>query len=309
MRVNLLLGIFLSTAINSVVMASSDINYYNDCDTHRSEQVSSFQELLNYIKDSSCPTKDEPQRLCVVYDVDNTLLTQKHYLGSDTWSVWQNGLVSTDPNKVVNWGAPGTNFAAFEGAIRYFMNYYPTEEQTVNIVNKIKDYLKHPSMALTARDYEHYNSSTNQSLAINKINFTTNLIPDPTRKDLNTLVLTKNSTGEYYKAYDNGIYYAATDNKGTELLNFITKVQQASSNTCKEIIFIDNSQKNVDNVYNAFTEKNIGLISLHYNTKWDSSPSNKDINNYWNVNTAPSARDFYNFIQEVNPTSTKKPLH
>ena len=268
---------------------------------HVKQTITNFNELRDYV-DKNSADYASPENLCFVYDVDNTLITQGDSFGGDSWAGWQSSLKDNDKNKVKSWaGASGDNAHAFEGSLRYFMNYRPTENDVAGVVDYIKDTKHHPSIALTARDYEHYNASTDRSLKLNKIDFNTNKIPDPDTGDTkNTLVLTKNKTGEFYKAYNNGIYYSATDNKGVELLAFLNKVRSKNPGMCSSVVFVDNAENNVDDVYNSLKNSDISMTSIHYVTKYDNKPTQKMIDR-WKIDGKHSqSKDFYKFLQVVN---------
>lgn len=280
------------------------------CKAQIKDGIYSFATLKNYVAKHTKCGETEPKDLCMVYDIDNTILTTEPNMGSDSWMAWNEQLADTDPNKLKNWGNPGQNGHAFEGALRYFIHYRSTEVMTLNTVNYFKDTLHHPSIALTARDFPSYYSATVQELSYNKFDFSNNYIGDSSLPE-NTIVLHKNTRGSEFKAYYQGVYYAAGDDKGLTLLELIKSAREKTNNPtlCSQVVFIDNAEHNVDNVYNAFTantSEKFGIIALLYHG-YDSylTPTKSDIN-HWKLGKSidnggeSQSENIYKFIQYIN---------
>ena len=264
--------------------------------------ITNFSAILDYV--NRLPTASmAADNLCLIYDMDNTLLTAEPNLGSDSWMVWNNNLALNDPNKIANWNI-STDSHSFEGALRFFIKYYPTEKNTIPIINQIKDQLKHPSIVMTARSYERYYAATKNELEANHLDFMSNPIGSPATAS-SALTLVPNSHQTAYKAYFDGVYYSADDNKGTEILKLIKEQRKISANNelCQTTIFVDNSKTNIENVYNAFLFNNekLNLIALHY-TAYDNylSPT-QATKNLWDLNQANSnGQLLYQLINQLN---------
>lgn len=284
--------LFSLSIIASTCMAENSVNQYN---------INKFSNILNYteqVQDTS-----NPNELCVVYDMDNTILAAEPNVGGDSWMSWNNNLKSNDINKITNWDL-SADLHGFEGSLRFFIKYHPTEKDTLATINEIKDTQKHPSIVMTARSYERYFAATNNQLLANKMNFTTNPI-GITGNESSPLTLIPNKNHNAYKAYFNGVYYSAEDNKGVEILSLIKeqRKQTGDNSLCQTTIFIDNSMSNVKNVYNAFlnNSQNPNLIALHYTGYDDYLDPKPDVIKSWSIeNKGSTGEQLYKLIKNLN---------
>ena len=264
--------------------------------------IAKFSDILNYVNQHQ--TKQDPDQLCLIYDMDNTILSAEPNVGGDSWMAWNSKLSTDNPNKITNWNL-SEDLHGFEGALRFFIKYYPTESDTLAIINQIKDTQQHPSIVMTARSCERYFAATENQLNTNKMNFKTNPIGVSGSKN-QPLTLIPNNDFTAYKAYFNGVYYSADDNKGYEILYLLAQQRKLSrnSNLCKTTIFVDNSATNTQNVYQAFlnNKQGVNLIALHY-TAYDNYliPNAKTLAT-WNVAESSSqGQNLFNLIQQLNP--------
>lgn len=264
--------------------------------------IAKFSDVLNYVNQHQI--KQNPNQLCLIYDMDNTILSSEPNVGGDSWMAWNSKLSTDNPNKITNWKL-SNDLHGFEGALRFFIKYYPTESDTLAIINQIKDTQQHPSIVMTARSYERYFAATENQLNENQMDFKSNPIGVSSSKN-QPLTLIPNNDFSAYKAYFNGVYYSADDNKGYEILYLITQQRKLShnSNLCKTTIFVDNSATNTQNVYQAFlnNKQGINLVALHY-TAYDNylTPNAKTLAT-WNIAESSSQeQNLFNLIQQLNP--------
>lgn len=266
-----------------------------------SHEIAKFAEVLKYVDQHQ--TKQHPDQLCVVYDMDNTILSAEPNVGSDSWMAWNSKLSLDNPNRITNWQI-SNDLHGFEGALRFFIKYYPTESSTLATLNQIKDQQGHPSIVMTARSYERYYAATNNQLLANQMDFTTNPIgiTGAANKDL---ILTPNTDATAYKAYFKGVFYSADDNKGTEILKLIADQRKLTknSNLCKTTIFVDNSATNTKNVYQAFLDhsQKLNLITLRYSNYDNYLTTSPQTLTTWNINESSSqGQSLFNLIQQLN---------
>jgi|GEM_PF-6130371 len=299
----ILLGMMPSlfiTACNNAGAATS--NSLPNNGSAESATISSLAEIQGYV-DQIKPGITSPQQLCVIYDMDNTILSAEPKLGSDSWMTWNNGLANTDPEKISNWNLT-SDLHGFEGALRFFIKYYPTESVTTAIINNIKDDQHYPSIVMTARSYERYYAATENQLKTNKLDYTSN--PIGKTASFNTpITLTPNKDHTAYKAYFNGVYYSADDNKGSEILEFIKsqRKETGNGNLCWTLIFVDNSKTNVDHVYATFknNQDNVNVIALRYSA-YDKylTPSLITIDSWLIINGQSASNQLYRLITALN---------
>ncbi len=287
---------FFSIAFSTISLANNLSNIVE------SYPISQFADLINYVNNNT--VKNHPEQLCLIYDMDNTILAAEPHLGGDSWAVWNNSLGANDERKMENWGY-GEDFHSIEGSLRYFVKYHPTESTTITTINQIKDNERHPSIVMTARSFERYYAATEHQLSANKLNFASNPIGVTGSKSSNNLILTSNHNNTAFKSYYNGVYYSANDNKGNEIVTLINQQRRLTNNQklCNTVIFIDNSETNVKNVYNAFVNKKNGfhIIALHYTgyDKYLKSESNSI--QTWDITSSNSnAKKLLDTLNSIN---------
>lgn len=255
-------------------------------------EAKSITTTLAYANSFSCAEK---QNVCVVYDVDNTLLTAEPSFGGDSWAIWQSTLGGTDKNLVTHWlkaSTPGD----FEGALRYFITYHPVELATPKVVAEVQK--RYPTIAMTARGFATYYAATKRQLTANSMDFSKNPIGKNT---LDNTLLALNSTGDGFKMYYNGVYYTAGDDKGLTLLNFIKYQRHLTGNQklCSAVVFADDNKVNSDNVANALKNK-VAFVDIHLTTVNAQDRQLWKIAN-WELGVPTSqAQSFYTAIQQLN---------
>lgn len=266
-----------------------------------SHEIAKFAEVLQYVDKNQ--TKQHPDQLCLIYDMDNTILSAEPNVGSDSWMAWNSKLSLDNPNRISNWQI-SNDLHGFEGALRFFIKYYPTENSTLATLNQIKDQQGHPSIVMTARSYERYYAATNNQLLVNQMDFTTNPI-GKTGAANQALTLTPNDATTGYKAYFKGVFYSADDNKGTEILKLIADQRKLNKNPtlCETTIFVDNSATNTKNVYHAFlgNSQKLNLVALHYTHYDNYLTTNPQDLKTWNINeSASQGQNLLNLIKQLN---------
>ncbi len=264
-------------------------------------EINKFSQVLEYT--DKLGLNQPPTSLCVIYDLDNTILSAEPKIGGDSWMSWNRSLVANDPNRIEQWGL-STDIHGFEGALRFFIKNKPTEADTREIVNTIKDQYGHPSIVMTARSYERYYAATKNQLEANQFDFMSNPIGNPATAN-DTLTLEPNTRKTAYKAYFNGVYYSADDNKGNEILKLIKQQRQITGNNqlCRTTIFIDNSNTNVENVYQAFlaSTEQLNLVALRYAAYDNYLTPTDETKSSWNINNSDTpGKLFYNWVLMLN---------
>lgn len=259
--------------------------------THIKTEANSLSAVARYAHSFNA---SDAKQVCLVYDIDNTLLTAEPSFGGDAWAIWQNSLKAGDHNRVTHWLSAGT-MGDFEGALRYFMNYRPVESATPAIVADLQQ--QYPSMALTARSFDQYYPATKRALMANAIDFSKHPIA---QKAFDNTLLELNTKGDAFKMYYNGVYYAAGDDKGLTLLNFIRYQRQLSANPrlCAAVVFVDDNPRNVEAVAQALDHQ-LAFVAIHLTTIEANNPVLwRTVS--WSLDSPHSqAQDFYAAIQTL----------
>jgi hypothetical protein len=243
-------------------------------------QVSSFSELKEMVEKI-----DEPTATLVVMDDDDTLTMMScpdedkpnscQYLGGPAWYAWQSKLVGKDSV----YSVAKTKQELFDiSALLLAMNNMEYTELDVPVV--LRDFTKTGVrlMVETARG--------NSDLSATERQFTQlKVASSPYHSFLemvgaNSLVFAPDNLaslpgpfspchipGTRVVSFQQGVMYVSGQNKGTMLKCLLTRYQSnnAGGLPVKHIVFIDDTQDNVDDVYSAFKHNTqFNVTALHY---------------------------------------------
>ncbi|MBT6716797.1 MAG: DUF2608 domain-containing protein [Nitrospina sp.] len=206
--------------------------------------VDNFNPVFHEINKS----QSKKNELLIVFDIDDTLLTAEQLLGSERWVHWYK-----------------KNQAKLEllpcrfdiASILYEMGTMrPTESNLGHRFNAIQN---NHVMLLTARSNKQ-RSVTERELLRNKIYFS-NSDRLPSKNDWSASIQTKTRKAEI--VYKSGLMMIAGTDKGKAL----TKFMNDNIQSYKKIIFIDDNLHNLENVYSAFKDTGIRLISFYFSGK------------------------------------------
>tara|TARA_B110000438_G_scaffold283621_1_gene311828 strand:+ start:308 stop:1309 length:1002 start_codon:yes stop_codon:yes gene_type:complete len=106
-----------------------------------------------------------PEKVLLVFDIDNTLLAMRRGLGSDQWFGWQYGLEEGDPYRLGDLGA----LVDIQGLLYAASSMRPTFEEQPDRVRELQA-KGFPALMLTSRDHI-FRDSTRRELANNGYDF------------------------------------------------------------------------------------------------------------------------------------------
>ncbi len=228
-------------------------------------------------------------KLCIVYDIDNTLITNKGRFASESWVYWQASQGNSYAKKLL--GDNHANIYDFIDAIRYFINYQPVEKDSAEIISKLQD--TYPSIALTSRGFSSIATTTRQ-LQYNHFDFSKNPIGDGSF-DNSYLHLNKYKNG--YSMYINGIQFAAGGDKGKLLQTLILKERAKTDNPnlCQAIVYVDDTKSKADMIKRELKGK-FAYYSLHYTYL----PDPEDKANWQPNNWKKASGEITNLVNTLN---------
>jgi hypothetical protein len=235
--------------------------------------TSRFSDLNEIIK------KLDPKHTLLVMDDDDTLNmikctdTQCQYLGGPAWYSWQKSLLTKEsPYRVAATENDLSKITTLLLSINYMT--YP-ESDIPNVLESLsKSGVK--LLVETARGPSHLSATENQfnHLQLAQGSNHKNLL-DLINK--NALIGKKSKItslaspfipcgkdapqGAYAVSYQQGVMYAAGQNKGM-ILNCLLKSTESSG--IKNIVFIDDTLVNVQHVYNQFKGSELNVKAIHY---------------------------------------------
>lgn len=213
------------------------------------KETESFSEVISVVTNMN--NRHGPENVLIVLDIDNTILTSSVDLGGDIWYQWQREKLAIKPDQSQK------VFCLFEDSIGLLYELGPMilTEETVPYIISAWQASGNVVMALTSRAPK-YRAATERELENKGINFELSALAEhgqkaPTYREF------KNRELSYMK----GIMMTSGMNKG-EMLDYILK---KTNRTFKAIVFVDDSQKNIDAVYKKFKEKlSANMIIFHY---------------------------------------------
>jgi hypothetical protein len=185
-------------------------------------------------------SQDTAKQLLIVLDIDNTILTSASDLGSDIWYQWQHQdlAIKPRPEQVVN--------CLYEDSINLLYELAPMRLTESGLPQLIESWQKQgiTVFALTSRS-PGSRFATERELKRAGIDMSiTALAPD-------------NSPAPVYReklqremSYMGGIMMTTGMNKGQMLRYILQKTNRQFTN----VVFVDDSQKNIDNLYAEFNQ-------------------------------------------------------
>lgn len=187
----------------------------------------------------------------VVMDIDNTILTSTLDLGSDVWYQWQTGKLDVKPTSSQQVSC------LFEDSIGLLYELSPMilTENNLNQIISNWQVSGHTVMALTSRAPQ-YRAATERELTRNQVNLASSALV-PIGQD--TMIFREKKGREI--SYMQGVMMTSGMNKGDMLQYLLDK----TSKEFAAIVFVDDSKKNIDNMYTAYqTVKNVDMRIFHY---------------------------------------------
>lgn len=221
------------------------------------------------------------QRILLVFDIDNTLLTMPQFLGSDQWFNYHAGLISggRDPN-FSTWD----DLLAAQTALFSLASMKSTQEGTGVLIKQATS-RGVDVFLLSARGPELYDATTRE-LRRNQIvlnapracsfaicNLSGIYRDADIRRAITALGGTPTRTPYRDVVIRDGVMLASAQDKGTMLRVLLAAIPSGSYD---KIIFVDDSQKNIDSV--ATSGLPIPLSLYHYN-RVQTAITKKEIEN------------------------------
>lgn len=223
-------------------------------------------------------TKEGLQKkdVLVVFDIDNTLLKSDQDLGGDLWYNWQRSNNITDDAKL------STN-CLFDIAVPLLTrrNSYSLVEGDSTKAVFLDLSTKYTAIALTSRSPE-LRIDTERALASNNLIF----------KDTKF-------TSTYYKydsklSYANGIFMTTGQNKG----DMLKQLLGAQLLNYKYIFFVDDGEKNIKNMEDAFKDVKRPLLkSFYYTRVEDDWKKYHKGESFGNTNSNEMKNEFSKFLE------------
>lgn len=210
--------------------------------------IQSFDQVEENIK--SLVSVHGENGVLVVLDIDNTLLTSDVDLGGDVWYQWQRGKLEVKPT-------PEQKVSClFEDAIGLLYELGPMDLTEASVPDLVSQWQQQglTVFALTSRSPK-YRSATERELAAHDLDFTVSALTD----GLGELPVYDGDLERPY-SYINGVMMTTGMDKG-QMLQFILN---KTGKHYPAIVFVDDSEKNITNINQAYLDSNTEMHLFHY---------------------------------------------
>jgi hypothetical protein len=192
-----------------------------------------------------------PQRVLVVYDIDNTLLAMEQGLGSDQWYYWQKGLAEEDPCSPL---LAGDRFKV-QGALYFASAMRPTQADVALQIKRLQD-AGLTVISVTSRGPE-FSLQTFRELRRNDISFWPSALP-PARGFPGTFIP---EGGTRAALYQDGVFLTAGQHKGDMLKALLEKTGVAAPTV---VVMADDKAENLQAVMETFEGSGIWVHAWRY---------------------------------------------
>lgn len=234
----------------------------------KKHELSSMKQVMTLIEKESKSLN--PKDVLVVFDIDNTLLAMNQHFGSDQWYEWQSELIKSGETK----NAVGKSISELLQVLTmlYSVNSMRSTEPMVPSMIRALQSSGFRVAGLTARGPTN-RDATLRELRRQKIDLA------PTAFDLSHGIYKPfkmnalNNYGlgskdiELYKlkaprsvSYEFGLMMVAGQHKGVMLRTLLHRAKYKP----KLVVFVDDKQKNVDNVDHALTQIGLPVHAVRY---------------------------------------------
>ncbi|WNM63132.1 DUF2608 domain-containing protein [Candidatus Nitrospira neomarina] len=252
---------------------------------HPYPPIETFEEVEK--KTSELIAKYGPTNVLVVCDLDNTLLAMNQDLGSVQWYDWQKTFASDHPDRVM---LKDMNLLEIQWLLYSNSGMHPPEQALPEILGKLQN-KNVTTLILTSRSPPVRDATRRELVkngyllartALNIPQENKNLEsycpfePPSEPKEDQPCTFTDHHQGKYQLtpqeinyiqtkgvrpvSYAQGVYMTAGQHKGAMLKTILTK----SKKNFKGIIFVDDTNQHVENVYDSFKETDIEIVSYLY---------------------------------------------
>ena len=212
------------------------------------EEVTTFNQIAPVVQTLNQQYK--PENVLIVSDIDNTLLTNNGGLGGDIWYQWQRGKLAVKPSP------EQTVSCLFEDVIGMLYELSPmalTEPQVPGLIEQWQAQ-GNPMMLLTSRSPD-YRSPTERELNNKGIDASLTALAPSGEADVTYRELLAREM-----SYSRGIMMTTGMHKGDMLAWILAKTGREFD----AIVFIDDSQHNIDNMHERWQHESVDMRVFHY---------------------------------------------
>jgi hypothetical protein len=214
------------------------------------------------------------EHVLLALDIDNTVMSMDHDLGSDHWFEWQRYLLDHEPDSQHLVAKDFDGLLKAQGLLYEKGHMHPPQARQPEMIARLQS-LGIATILLTSRGPD-FRSATERELARCGYNLAPTALPapgvppgtylafDPANPEKDGLTAAEIVA---YKlpdpkpvSYKNGLFMTAGQHKGIMLLTLL----KDSPRNIQAIIYADDNVKHVGNVFSAAVARNLDVSSFHY---------------------------------------------
>ena len=226
----------------------------------RAEETQDFSDVAE--AGLALVDKHGADRVLMVFDIDNTLLTMDQDLGGDAWFNWQAGLLRKAPKSPFLVAGDFRGLLRVQGILFSLGGMHPPEKSTPASVRKLQS-TGARLFALSSRGPEYF-SATLRVLQENGYDLSTTAWPG---RPGTFLPVADAEERERWALSDprpvlhqSGVYLAAGQHKGAILRELWAKAKRKHT----ALLFVDDHEKHVKRVRAAFEGEDVELKLFRY---------------------------------------------
>lgn len=259
--------VFLNKVLAFIVLSITSVSLF----ASENIEVNTFKEVEKKVLELG--KKYGPENVLIGLDIDCTLITNADNFGSDVWWDWQSTLLKNNPESPYLVSRDFSKLLFYQGIIQQLtVGDYSTEKDIPAIIKDLQN-KGFNTIVITARGPETLNR-TEAQIENCQLNFSGNkLLSDIAGKyapyELNVPekdgITQEDVTNFKLKIprkvrFDGGVLYCSGQNKGILLKALLFKQNKKVS----AIAFVDDQNKNTDDVWNVYKGSNIDVNCYRY---------------------------------------------
>lgn len=212
------------------------------------KEIFKMEEILPDIQNLMIQGQN-PRKLLVVFDIDNTILSSTKYLGSDAWATWKSAQIKKyDPSRF-------GDFLDWLGILFQLSPMKLTERNTPYIIKQLQK-KGVAVMALTSRSTP-FRAPTLRELKKQGVDLSLTAPGKPIGGEFTPKSFKRNLS------YSEGVMMVSGQHKG-QALTYLLRKFYGKNIPFSQILFIDDHAKNTNRVFETFSPSPIGIITYRY---------------------------------------------
>ncbi len=219
----------------------------------------------------------------VALDIDDTILSLNQDLGGEAWFNWQSDLLAKDPQSSYLVAKDFNQLLAINGKIMAMTSAHPTQAEIPSLIKAMQD--KGVSVIVVTSRGPSDRDATFRHMKSNGMDFSKTAAgsaagipgdykPYTTKVEKRKLTLDEIKQYKLDAArpvhYEAGILFTAGQHKGGVLKTVLARAHKKYAS----IVFVDNTQKHLDRMHEAFPEKDV--VTFLFNRQDDEIKRFKD---------------------------------